>query len=52
MAPLAGHLAGSVDLPPVWSDPLGEVRGLELQPLHPSVVSLARADAQMYELLA
>jgi hypothetical protein len=51
-APLAGQLAGKDDLPPVWPDPHGEVRGLELQPLHPSVVSLAHADAQMYELLA
>jgi hypothetical protein len=50
--PLAEHLAGNGELPPVWPDPLGEVRGLELQPLHPRVVSLARADAQMYELLA
>lgn len=50
--PLAEHLAGNDELPPVWPDPHGEVRGLELQPLHPRVVSLARADAQMYELLA
>jgi hypothetical protein len=49
--PLVGQLAGNGDLPPVWPDPLGEVRGLELQPLHPRVVSLAQADAEMYELL-
>jgi hypothetical protein len=50
--PLVGHLAGNEDLPPVWPDSLGEVRGLELQPLHPRVVSLAQADAEMYKLLA
>ena len=50
--PLAVHLAGTGDLPPVWPDPHGEVRGLELQPLHPRMVSLARADTEMYELLA
>lgn len=49
--PLLGHLAGYDELPPVWPDPLGDVRGLEVQPLHPRVVSLAQADAEMYELL-
>jgi len=50
--PLVGHLARTDDLPPVWPDPHGEVRGLEVQPLHPRVVSLASADSEMYELLA
>jgi hypothetical protein len=50
--PLAEHLALGNQLPPVWPDPKGEARGLELRPLHPAVVALARADAQMYELLA
>jgi hypothetical protein len=50
--PLVGHLAGNDDLPPVWPDPFGEVRGLEVLPLHPRVVSLAQADAEMYGLLA
>lgn len=50
--PLVEHLAGNGDLPPVWPDPLGEVRGLEVKPLHPRVVSLAQADREMYELLA
>ncbi len=50
--PLVERLAGNDDLPPVWPDPLGEVRGLEVRPLHPRVVSLAQADAEMYELLA
>jgi len=50
--PLKEHLAGTDDLPPVWPDPHGEVRGLEVQPLHPRVVFLANADPEMYELLA
>jgi hypothetical protein len=50
--PLSEHLALGNELPPVWPDPNGEARGLELRPLHPAVVTLARADAQMYELLA
>jgi hypothetical protein len=50
--PLSEHLARGNELPPVWPDPHGDVRGLELAPLHPAVVSLARANSQMYELLA
>jgi hypothetical protein len=50
--PLVDRLAAGDELPPVWPDPHGDVRGLEVQPLHPRVVSLARADAEMYELLA
>jgi hypothetical protein len=50
--PLVGRLAANDDLPPVWPDPHGDVRGLEVQPLHPRVVSLANADAEMYGLLA
>ena len=50
--PLSQHLAAVDELPPVWPDPLGEQRGLGVQPLHPAVVSLARADPEMYELLA
>jgi hypothetical protein len=51
-SPLLDRFAASDDLPVVWPDSLGEVRGLEVQPLHPRVVSLARADPGMYELLA
>jgi hypothetical protein len=50
--PLSQHLAPVDELPPVWPHPLGEERGLEVQPLHPAVVSLARSDPAMYELLA
>jgi hypothetical protein len=50
--PLSEHLAQADEPPPVWPDPHGELRGLEVTPLHPAVVSLARADPEMYELLA
>ncbi len=50
--PLSKHLAPSDELPPVWPDPHGELRGLEVAPLHPAVIPLARADSKMYELLA
>lgn len=40
------------DLPPVWSDPEGNVRGTAVEPLHPAVPAAARADAVLYELLA
>jgi hypothetical protein len=50
--PLSERLAPVDELPPVWPDPLGEQRGLEVRPLHPAVVALARADPEMYELLA
>ncbi len=50
--PLAEHLAPTGELPPVWPDPNGKERGLEIKPLHPTVPTLARADRQMHELLA
>jgi hypothetical protein len=40
------------DLPPVWPDPDGTVRGEALEPLYPSVPKAARGDSQLYELLA
>lgn len=38
--------------PPVWPDPIGEVRGVELTPLHPAVPALARTNPELYEVLA
>lgn len=49
--PLSGQLASS-SAPPVWPDADGEVRGLALKPLHPSVPDAARADERLWELLA
>lgn len=49
--PLADAVADDSP-PPVWPDPSGDARGFALAPLHPSVPALARADRELYELLA
>lgn len=49
-APLADKLA-STDLPPVWPDPEGTVRGVAIEPLYKSVPAAARADSGLYQLL-
>jgi hypothetical protein len=51
-APLSGELASTGELPPVWPDPHGTVRGIELQPLHPAAVRLAGEHESFYEALA
>jgi hypothetical protein len=40
------------DLPPVWPDPEGKVRGYALEPLFRNVPYAALRDQQLYELLA
>ena len=40
------------DLPPVWPDPDGEVRGATLEPLHKAAPKAARRDPALHELLA
>ncbi|MGE0592304.1 MAG: hypothetical protein AB7G23_11365 [Vicinamibacterales bacterium] len=40
------------DLPPVWPDAEGDVRGVTLEPLHKTVPKAARKDPVLYELLA
>ncbi len=48
-------MAGSVlsnDLPPVWPDPEGEVRGQAVKPIYDSVLLAAKNDPKLYELLA
>ena len=49
--PLAGKIA-SDDLPPIWPDPDGTVRGYSIEPLYNSVPKAARSDSVLYELLA
>lgn len=49
--PLSNELAISEQMIPVWPDPLGEVRGIGFEPLHPSVPKAARDDVFLYELL-
>lgn len=50
--PLAGEFVTSTDLPHVWPDPQGEVRGISFSPLHKSAPAAARRDREFYELLA
>ena len=40
------------DLPPVWPDPKGNVRGLSFSPLYRSAPGAASRDPKLYELLA
>jgi hypothetical protein len=49
--PLQEKLAESEELPPVWPDPLGTVRGIALEPLHDSVPGISRRDRALTELL-
>jgi hypothetical protein len=50
---LAARLAlGADDLPLVWPDAEGEVRGEGLEPLYPSAPTAARHDPRLYNLLA
>jgi hypothetical protein len=52
-APLRDRFSAPVDdVPPVWPDPEGTVRGEEFTPLYPSVPSAARKDERLYEMLA
>ena len=51
-APLNQEIGGSGELPPVWPDAEGDVRGLTLEPLHKSAPRAAVKDPQLYELLA
>lgn len=51
-APLHQKIGESGELPPVWPDAEGEVRGLTLEPLHRSAPRAALKDSQLYELLA
>ncbi len=49
--PLSSRIS-SDDLPPVWPDPEGTVRGLALEPLYRTVPKAAKSDPKLYELLA
>ncbi len=51
-APLKDLVIGPAELPPVWPDPEGEVRGQSLLPLYPGAPRAARADSKLYALLA
>lgn len=51
-APLSTAIGEAGDLPPVWPSSEGELRGREVQPVHPAAVSFAKSDPWMYEMLA
>ena len=50
--PLSNEIVQIDELPPVWPAADGEVRGLALEPLHPTAPGLAGSDPWMYEMLA
>jgi hypothetical protein len=50
--PLSSHFRSNGELPTVWPDPEGKVRGEELKPLYSSVPKAARADADLHQWLA
>jgi hypothetical protein len=50
--PLARSLVSSDDIPAVWPDADGQVRGEAFSPLYRSVPEAARKDQRLYELLA
>ena len=50
--PLNEQIADSDDLPPVWPDAQGDVRGVTFEPLHKTAPAAARRDPVLYELLA
>jgi len=50
--PLSEQIAENGELPPVWPDAEGDVRGVTLEPLHKAVPKAARKDPVLHELLA
>jgi hypothetical protein len=50
--PLSKQFRSSNDLPPVWPDPEGNVRGEAFKPLYRSTAKAARQDPKLYEYLA
>jgi hypothetical protein len=50
--PLNATIAAGEELPPVWPDPTGEVRGVTFEPLHKSAPKAVERDPSLYELLA
>jgi len=50
--PLNNEFAPSKELPHVWPDPQGVVRGISFSPLHKSAPEASGKDPELYELLA
>ena len=51
-APLKDMFISVNEMPPVWPDPDGHVRGESFAPLHKSVPKAAKKDEHLYMLLA
>jgi hypothetical protein len=51
-APLADRLTRQNSPPPVWPHPRGRVRGIALEPLHPSVAEVALGDEELHQRFA
>ncbi|HZQ46471.1 MAG TPA: hypothetical protein VFC07_05625, partial [Verrucomicrobiae bacterium] len=51
-APPLSEKISSDDLPPVWPDPEGTVKGYAIEPLYSSVPAAVKSDSALYELLA
>jgi DNA-binding Lrp family transcriptional regulator len=51
-APPLAEKISSDELPPVWPDPNGTVRGYSVEPLYSSVPAAAKSDSKLYELIA
>ena len=49
---LSGLLVKTDEPPPVWPYPKGNVRGIALHPLYPTVPRAAETDSRLYEALA
>lgn len=50
-SPIKEKIIAPVDLPPVWPDKNGKVRGMALYPLYPNVPDAANRNPALYELL-
>lgn len=50
--PLNAEISTGEALPPVWPDPAGQIRGLAVEPLHPSAPRVAGRDPLFYAVLA
>lgn len=49
---MAGKVSSSEQMQPVWPDPEGDVQGVSVKPLYPSVAKAVRQDPGLYDLLA
>jgi DNA-binding Lrp family transcriptional regulator len=51
-APPLSEKIRSDDLPPVWPDPQGTVRGIAVEPLYSCVVAASKSDPALYAMLS